>query len=323
MSILAKQNILVTGGEGLVGSHLVEALLKKNPANVVVLARDRDPRSYFVDTRLEEQVILAYGDLKDKERIYDIVTTYEIQYIFHLGAQALVRNAFVNPYETLSSNILGTIHVLEAARLSPSVKGIIVASSDKAYGKECVDATEDHKLEGDHPYDVSKSCTDLISKTYASTYGLPVAISRCGNIFGPGDLHFSRIIPGCLKALITNGRLEVRSNGEFVRDYVYVKDVVAGYILLAENIEKIKGEAFNFSTGYNFSVLELIKKVGDVFGKEITYTVENTQKNEIERQSLNYEKSVNVLGWKPTVSLEDALKETYQWYDKFFKKYET
>ncbi len=323
MSSLIHQNILVTGGEGLVGSHLVEALLLKKPGKLVVLSRDRDPQSYFAGSGLENKVICAYGDLKDKERICDIVTAYEINYIFHIGAQAIVHTAFVNPYETLASNIMGTIHVLEAARLSPQVKGVVVASSDKAYGKDCVDAVEDHELRGDHPYDVSKSCTDLIAQTYASTYGVPVTISRCGNIFGPGDLHFNRIIPGSMKAFIENETLEIRSNGEFVRDYVYVKDVVAGYVLLAEQIERTKGEAFNFSTGYNYSVINLIKKISEVLGSEIKYTIVNNQKNEIPEQSLNYEKAVQVLGWKSTVSLEQSLQETYKWYCSYFKKYES
>ncbi len=317
MSTLTNTNILVTGGDGLVGSHLVEALLQRKPAKLVVLSRDRDPQSYFFASGFEKQVTLAYGDLKDKERIFDIVTKYEIDYIFHLGAQAIVHTAFINPYETLMSNIMGTTHILEAARLSPRIQGVVVASSDKAYGKDCISASETHELRGDHPYDVSKSCTDLIAQAYTRTYGVPVAISRCGNIFGPGDLNFNRIVPGAMKAIIKNENLEIRSNGEFIRDYVYVKDVVAGYILLAENIERVKGEAFNFSTGYNYSVLELLKKIEEVLGKKIQFSIRNTQHNEIPEQSLNYEKAVNVLGWKPIISIEGALTETLGWYTEF------
>lgn len=317
MSTLTNTNILVTGGDGLVGSHLVEALLQRKPAKLVVLSRDRDPQSYFFASGFEKQVTLAYGDLKDKERIFDIVTKYEIDYIFHLGAQAIVHTAFINPYETLMSNIMGTTHILEAARLSPRIQGVVVASSDKAYGKDCISASETHELRGDHPYDVSKSCTDLIAQAYTRTYGVPVAISRCGNIFGPGDLNFNRIVPGAMKAIIKNENLEIRSNGEFIRDYVYVKDVVAGYILLAENIERVKGEAFNFSTGYNYSVLELLKKIEEVLGKKIQFSIHNTQHNEIPEQSLNYEKAVNVLGWKPIISIEGALTETLGWYTEF------
>ncbi len=318
MSVLTGKNVLITGASGLVGSHLVEEVLKLQPATVVALSRSRDPKSYFVRSGLESKVTLAYGDLKDKERIFDIVTKYEISHIFHIAAQPIVATAYINPYETLSSNIMGTIHVLEAARLSPMVKSVVVASSDKAYGKDCVRAEEGHELRGDHPYDVSKSCTDLITQTYAKTYNVPVAISRCGNIFGPGDMNFNRIVPGALKAAIQGETLAIRSNGEFVRDYVYVKDVVAGYILLAEKMDTIRGEAFNFSTGGNYSVIKLVEAIGTVLGKKIPYTIVNNQKNEIVEQSLNYAKAVDKLGWKSVTSFEQAMQETYDWYKKYF-----
>jgi CDP-glucose 4,6-dehydratase len=165
---------------------------------------------------------------------------------------------------------------------------------------------------------VSKSCTDLITQTYAKTYNVPVAISRCGNIFGPGDMNFNRIVPGALKAAIQGETLAIRSNGEFVRDYVYVKDVVAGYILLAEKMDTIRGEAFNFSTGGNYSVIKLVEAIGAVLGKKIPYTIVNNQKNEIVEQSLNYAKAVDKLGWKSATSFEQAMQETYDWYKKYF-----
>jgi CDP-glucose 4,6-dehydratase len=209
---------------------------------------------------------------------------------------------------------------LEAARLYPKVKGVIVASSDKAYGKKCDKATEEQPMGGDHPYDISKSCADLISRTYAKTYGVPVAVSRFGNIYGPGDLNMNRIIPGMMKAVINNETLQLRSDGTFIRDYVYVKDVVDGYIVLAENIEKIKGEAFNFSTGYNFSVLELIKKASAVLGEKCEYEIVNNQKNEIPSQSMDYSKAKKILGWESKYSFEEGIKETFEWYKKYFKK---
>jgi len=317
-SNLTDKNILVTGATGLVGPHLVEQLLKLNPGKIVCLVRSKDPSSYFYQNKLDEQVVCAYGDLNDKERVLNIVTKYEIEYIFHVGAQAIVPTAFVNPAEAINTNIVGTLNILEAARISPRIKAVVVASSDKAYGKKCDNAVETAPMGGDHPYDASKSCVDLLARTYAKTYGLPIVVSRFGNIYGPGDLNANRIIPGIMKSIITDTPLELRSDGTFVRDYVYVKDVVAGYIALAEQIDSIKGEAFNFSTGFNFSVLDLIGNMATVLNKKIEYRIINSQKNEIPVQSLNYEKATQVLGWKSGYTFEQGIKETFEWYKRFY-----
>ncbi|OGH74286.1 MAG: hypothetical protein A3G00_02410 [Candidatus Magasanikbacteria bacterium RIFCSPLOWO2_12_FULL_43_12] len=319
MSNLANSNIFVTGAIGLVGSHLVKSLLELQPNKIVCLCRSRDPHSVFYSEKLDDKVICAYGDLKDRERILDLVSKHEINYIFHVAAQPIVPIAFVNPYETLDTNIMGTVNVLEAARICPNIKSVIVASSDKAYGKDCVMVEENHSLEGDHPYDVSKSCADLIARTYAKTYGLPVAVSRFGNIYGPGDLNFNRIIPGILKAVFEGSVLKIRSNGMFKRDYVYVKDVVSGYIALAENIERVKGEAFNFSSGQNFSVFDLLGRISHAVNSEIKYEIVDTQKNEIPEQSLNFTKANRILGWQSHYSFQAGVIETYEWYEKFFK----
>lgn len=320
MSVLSGKNILVTGANGLVGSHVCEKLLDLK-ANVVALVRSQNPYSYFAGKKLGEKAILAFGDLKDPERMFDAVTKYEIEYIFHIGAQPIVETAYYNPLETLSTNIIGTANILEAARKYPKIKAIVVASSDKAYGKKCDDAAETEPLAGDHPYDVSKSCTDLIARTYAKTYNLPVAVSRFGNIYGPGDLNFNRIIPGIMKSLAKNEVLELRSDGTFRRDYVYVKDVVDGYICLAEKINLAAGQAFNFSSGTNFSVLELIEKVSGITGKKVEYKIVNNQKNEIPSQSLNFDKARQTLGWQPSFSFEQGIKETSEWYNQYFAKY--
>lgn len=316
-SKLTGKNILVTGATGLVGSHLVERLLQLAPGRIIALSRSKDPEAYFFKQGFDQQVVLAYGDLKDKERVCDIVTKYEINYIFHIAAQPIVTTAYLNPYETLMTNIAGTIHILEAARLSPLIQGVVVASSDKAYGKNCTAALEDQPLHGDHPYDVSKSCTDLLAQTYGKTYNLPVAVSRFANIFGPGDLNFNRIIPGIMKAILKNETLNLRSDGTFVRDYLYVKDVVDGYIALVENIDQIKGQAFNFSAGQTFSVTGLIKRIEKILNKKIIFTVVNNQKNEIPEQSLNFQKATKVLGWKANYSLEDAIRKTFEWYSNY------
>ena len=317
MSHLKGKHIFVTGATGLVGSHLVKRIAALEPASIVCLVRSRDPRSYFFLEQLDAQAVLVYGDLKHKERIIDIVSRYEIAHIFHIGAQPLVPVAYVNPYETFATNIMGTIHVLEAARMSPAVESVVVASSDKAYGKDCVDVTEESPLCGDHPYDVSKSSADLIAATYHATYGLPVTVSRFGNIFGPGDLNFNRIIPGMMKALLLNEALVLRSDGTFIRDYVFVDDVVSGYLALDAQVAKAKGQAFNFSSGYNYSVIDLINAVSDIVGKKISYSIANTQHNEIPAQSLNFDKAKTVLNWNPMSTFEQAIETTHDWYSRY------
>lgn len=311
-------NVLVTGATGLVGSHLTERLIQMG-ACVYVTCRSSDPRSYFSDKRLTGRVIMAVCDIKDPARVFDIVSKYEIEYIFHLAAQAIVQTAYVNPFETLDANIMGTVHVLEAARHSPLIKGVVVASSDKAYGKKCDNATEGMPMAGDHPYDVSKSCADLIARTYAKTYDMPVTVSRFANIYGPGDLNFNRIIPGIMRAIIKQETLKIRSDGTFVRDYVYVKDVVDGYITLMEQINVARGEAFNFSAGHIYSVNKLISIVGEILGVTVRSNVMNVQRNEIPSQSLSSEKTYRRLGWKSQITFKESIVSTADWYRHYFR----
>ncbi|HBI25779.1 MAG: NAD-dependent epimerase/dehydratase [Candidatus Wolfebacteria bacterium GW2011_GWC2_39_22] len=317
MHALKGKNVLVTGATGLVGGHLTEKLIAMG-AYVHITQRSFTPWSYFSDRKLGEKVLSAICDIKDAQRVLDVVTRYEIEYIFHAAAQPIVNTAFVNPQETLETNIMGTVNVLEAARRSPLIKGVVVASSDKAYGKKCDNATEDAPMAGDHPYDVSKSCTDLIARTYARTYSLPVAVTRFGNIYGPGDLNLNRIVPGIMKAIWCGETLALRSNGLFVRDYVFVKDVADGYVTLMEQMEIARGEAFNFSTGYNFPVLELIKQISGTLGRKCNYTILNNQENEIPTQSLNFDKAIQRLGWQSTRSFETGIRETSEWYRRHF-----
>ncbi|MBI4836215.1 MAG: GDP-mannose 4,6-dehydratase [Candidatus Abawacabacteria bacterium] len=307
------KKVFVTGGTGLVGSHLVESLVNLG-ARVIVLFRELNPKSYFFSQHLQDKVTLVAGDLKNFERLVDIVTKHEIEYIFHIGAQAIVDTAYHNPLETLASNILGTAHILECARLHKKIKGVIIASSDKAYGKTADQYTEDSPLKGDHPYDCSKTCTDLLATTYFKTYGVPIAIARCGNIYGPGDFNFNRIVPGIIDALLNNRLWEIRSNGRFVRDYLYIKDAVSAYITLGENIENIKGEAFNFSTEDNLSVLDLLAKTEQILKQKVNYKILDIAKNEIPYQKLNYTKAQKVLRWNPQYTFDSAISETYSWY---------
>jgi len=300
-----------------VGGHLTEKLVGMG-ANVHITFRSFNPKSYFAKKKLNEKVVSAICDIKHFDRVFDIITKYEIEHIFHVAAQPIVDAAYINPHETLEANIMGTVNILEAARRSSKIKGVVVASSDKAYGKKCSNAAETEPMAGDHPYDVSKSCTDLIARTYAKTYDLPVAVSRFGNIYGPGDMNFNRIVPGVMKAILNNETLEIRSDGKFIRDYVYVKDVADGYVTMMENMSKIKGEAFNFSTGYNFSVIEIIKKIEKILNKKCEYKILNVQKNEIPEQSLSFEKATKVLGWKSQYAFEEGIVETYNWYEEYF-----
>jgi CDP-glucose 4,6-dehydratase len=319
MQALTKKRVLVTGGTGLVGGHLTESLVARG-AKVHITTRSHNPQSYFAGRSLGTKVVNAWCDITDFRRVIDVVTKYEIEYIFHVAAQSTVTAAYVNPYETFLTNVMGTVHILEAARRSPYIKAVIVASSDKAYGKDCLKATEVQKLAGDHPYEVSKSSADLIALSYYKTYGLPVAVSRFGNIFGPGDLNFSRLIPGIMDAVINQKVLEVRSDGNFTRDYLYVKDVVEGYVLLAEKIDKIAGEAFNFSANSNFSVKAMIEKISSILGQTCQYRVLNNHKNEIQEQSISNEKARRLLAWEPKYSFEEGVKETYIWYKKYFEE---
>ena len=314
---LKGKNVLITGATGLVGGHLAEKLVEMG-SNVHITYRSFNPKSYFTGKKLNEKVVSAVCDIKDFNRVFDIVAKYEIEHIFHVAAQPIVDTAYINPRETFESNIMGTVNILEASRRSPKIKGVVVASSDKAYGKKCSNAKENEPMAGDHPYDVSKSCADLIARTYAKTYDLPVAVSRFGNIYGPGDFNFNRIMPGIMKAILKNETLEVRSDGKFIRDYVYVKDVADGYVILMENMDKAKGEAFNFSTGYNFSVVEMIKKVEKILNKKCKHKILNVQKNEIPFQSLNFEKAKKVLGWKSRYAFEEGIVETFDWYKELF-----
>lgn len=315
MERLTGRTILVTGGTGLVGSHVIELLLKKGH-RVITTMRSHDPRSYFSTQKLYQRVIAAHCDIQDYTRVFDVVTKYEVDYIIHLAASAIVTTSYENPVEAIRTNVLGSVHVLEAARSSPRVKGVILASSDKAYGKSKRMYREDDPLRGDHPYEVSKSSADLIAHTYWKTYGLPVVITRFGNIYGPGDLHENRIIPGIMSSLISGASLVLRSNGTYVRDYVYVGDVACAYEFLLARMGTTQGQAYNISTDASYTVLDLIGQVEKIFRKRIRYTISNTAVNEIPYQHLDCGK-IQKLGWKPRYAMREGLIKTYAWYRKY------
>lgn len=315
MDFWEEKNVLITGATGMVGSNIVEKLINKK-ANVVALVRSIDRRSYFYLNELNKKCIAVFGDLKNYEKICDIIGRYEIDIILHLGAQPIVVASLLNPLETFKVNIMGTVNILEAARKF-DVKCVVVASSDKAYGEsKKLPYTEDMPLQGLSPYDISKSCADMISLSYYKNFSLPVTVSRFGNIYGPGDLNFNRIIPGAIRAALKNEVLKIRSDGKMIREYTFVKDVVEGYMLLAEKINLSKGEAFNFGSGEILNVLEVVNKVEKVTGKNIKKEILNIAKNEIKAQYLSSEKAQKILGWKAKYKIEEGLKETLPYYEK-------
>lgn len=316
---LKSSNILITGGTGFIGSHLVEELLKYEPKTIVCTQRSLNPKSYFSSHKLGDKVILANCDIKDFKRISDVLVKYEIDTVFHFAAQAIVETAFKNPLETIETNVMGTANVLEACRQKGDLKAIVVVTSDKAYGKSKeLPYKEEMPLLGDHPYEASKSSADLISQTYYKTYNLPVTVARFGNVFGPGDINFNRLIPGVFKAIINQEELLIRSDGKMVRDYIYVKDVVRGPIKMAENIDRIKGEAFNFASKNIFSVLETIQRIEEILGQKVNYKILNIAKNEIPEQYLDWAKASQILGWQPQTTFEQGIKNSFTWYKDFY-----
>jgi CDP-glucose 4,6-dehydratase len=312
---IAGRNILVTGGAGFIGAHLVEKLINLQ-AKVYVVDIENNPKSYFFQNKLEKKCKFDIVDIRNQKTVKEYFSQNKIDYIFHLAAEPIVEKAFENPYSTFETNIMGTVNILEQVRLNKKIKGLIVASSDKAYGKTEKMYTEESPLKGDHPYDVSKSAADLICQTYCKTYGSPVVVTRFGNIYGEGDAHLNRIVPGICEAVIKKKTLMIRSDGTYVRDYLYVKDVVDGYLFLLKNFEKVKGQAFNFSSDDTLSVLDLIKKAEKILKKKINYKILNIAKNEIPYQHLNDEK-VRKLGWSCAYDFNNSLPLVLKWYNSW------
>jgi CDP-glucose 4,6-dehydratase len=307
---------LVTGATGIVGSWLCEELVRRE-AHVVALVLDDDPQSRFFSEHIAQQCTIVRGNLSQYTDCTRVVATHDIDVIFHLGAQTLVGAALRDPLGTFESNIRGTYNLLEAARLmAPTMSGLVVASSDKAYGTAALPYTEDTALNGRHPYDVSKSCTDLLAVSYAHTYGLPVTIARCGNIYGGGDLNWSRIVPGTIRSLLDGERPVLRSDGRSIRDYVYVRDVVSAYIALAERAAEpqVAGQAFNFSPETRCSVLEIVGAIGAALGCDANPTIQATATLEIRDQTLDSSKARALLNWRAHWTLAEGLRETVSWY---------
>jgi CDP-glucose 4,6-dehydratase len=314
--------VLVTGATGLVGSWLVRRLLSSG-ASIVCLVRDWVPQSDLVRSGLLERVVSVRGDVRDQAALERTLGEYEIDTVIHLAAQTIVGIANRNPLSTFESNVQGTWVLLEACRRAPSVKQIVVASSDKAYGDhEKLPYAEDAPLQGRHPYDVSKSCADLIAQSYAHTYRLPIAITRCGNFYGGGDLNWNRIVPGTIRSLYRGEAPIIRSNGQFIRDYFYVEDGAAAYMLLAEKLAEsteLYGQAFNFSNEIQITVCDLVRRLTNILGASHVPVVLNQASNEIPHQYLDASKARKMLDWSPLFTLEQGLQLTVAWYREFLE----
>jgi CDP-glucose 4,6-dehydratase len=323
MSFWSGKSVLVTGATGLVGSWLVQELLLQK-AQVSCLVWDADPASELISSKLIEQTLVINGDLADVSACEKAISSSNCEYVFHLGAQTIVGEAIQDPIRTFRSNIQGTWNLLDSIRNSKTpIKSVVVASSDKAYGTaNSLPYKEDFPLHGDGPYDVSKTCTDLLAQSYATTYGLPITVARCGNIYGGGDLNWSRIVPGTIKSLLMEETPVLRSDGTFIRDYVHVDDIVGAYLFLAEQTEarNIQGEAYNFSRDEPLSVLDIYREVCSVVvGKYVEPKILSTTMAEIKDQHLDSSKAREELGWKSTVTLEKGITKTFDWYLNYFK----
>jgi CDP-glucose 4,6-dehydratase len=315
--------VLVTGSTGLLGSWMTRFLVERG-ASVVAVVRDWVPENELFRSGMLERVACVRGDIRDQETIERALGEYEIDTVFHLAAQTIVGIANRNPISTFESNIRGTWSVLEACRRSPAVRQIVVASSDKAYGAHAeLPYSEEAPLRGRHPYDVSKSAADLIAQSYAATYGLPVCVTRCGNLFGGGDLNWNRIVPGTIRAALRGERPIIRSDGSYVRDYFYVEDGALAYLMLAEQMAarpELSGEAFNFSNEIQVTVLELANLILRLLDREdLELAVLAEARNEIAHQYLDATKAREALSWKPRYNLEEGLMRTILWYRDYLK----
>ena len=310
--------VFITGATGMIGSWLVKDLLAQG-ASVVALVQDSDPQSELFRSGDFRKISLINGTLEKFWEVERAINQYEVDTVFHLGAQALVGVAHRSPLPTFETNIRGTYNLLEACRIHRTfVKRVVIASSDKAYGEQPrLPYTEDLPLNGRHPYEVSKSCADLIAQTYHHTYDLNVAIARCGNVYGGGDLNWSRIVPGTIRSFCMGERPLIRSDGNYVRDYIYVKDVARAYMRIAECLQndRVKGEAFNFSCEKPMTVLEMVEAIRKLMDCEhILPDIRNISEGEIGSQYLIAAKARTSLSWRPEFALEDGLHETIKWY---------
>lgn len=317
------RKVLITGYEGFIGSWLVKFLLSFGAKIWGLDIKTHRKQTILSDKELNKVNIIK-GNVENFPLVSKIIKESKIEFIFHLAAKSLVGDCLKKPIKAFSTNIKGTWNILEASRNSNTIEVVIIASSDKAYGiQNRLPYREESPLVGSHPYDVSKSCADLLAYAYFHTYNLPVCVTRCGNVFGPGDFNFSRIVPDIIRSIIKDRTLIIRSDGKFTRDYIYVKDVVTGYLTLAQKMQRLRlfGEAFNFSNEKPISVLNLVKIIAEFNGQgKANYEITNKAKYEIKHQYLSAKKARQILKWSPQYNLEEGLKETIKWYKDFLSK---
>ncbi len=317
------RSVLVTGCTGLLGSCLTQALVESGAA-VVGLIRDWVPQSRLVAEGWVERIRTVRGHVEDLSLLERVLNEYEVETVFHLAAQTIVRIANRNPVSTFEGNVRGTWNLLEAVRRTPTVRRLIVASSDKAYGEQPVlPYTEETPLQGRHPYDVSKSCADLLTQCYITTYGVPACVTRMGNLFGGGDLNLNRLIPGTIWSVLRGERPVIRSDGLYIRDYIYVEDAVEAYLCLGERMEvdpAVLGEAFNFSYERPMKAVEVVEQVIAIMGRpDLTPEIRDEVKNEIPQQYLSAAKARERLKWRPRFDFEEGLQRTVAWYRRAFE----
>jgi len=314
--------VLVTGATGLLGGWLVSRLVALG-ADVVCLVRDWVPQSMLLGGGLLERVTIARGDINDQECLERVLSEYEIDTVQHLAAQTIVGVGLKSPVGTFETNIGGTWRLLEACR-RVGVKQVVVASSDKAYGEQPVlPYDEDMPLDGRHPYDASKSCADILTQTYAHTYGVKTAVTRCGNFYGGGDLNWNRLFPGTIRSVLRDQRPVIRSDGTFVRDYIYIEDAAEAYLDLAIALARrddLAGQAFNFSTETPLSALAAVGKILAAMGSTLEPDIRDEARAEIKHQFLSAKKARDMLGWKPLYAVDNALERTINWYRDYFER---
>ena len=318
------RRVFVTGATGLLGSWLVEKLISAQ-AEVTCLVRDWVPGSRLISSGLIQRANIVRGELEDYPVLNRALNEYECDSVFHLGAQTIVGTSSRSAFSTFEANIHGTWNLLEACKSNAKlVQRVVIASSDKAYGsQDKLPYTEDTPLQGRFPYDVSKACADLISISYASTYEVPLAITRCGNLYGGGDLNFNRIVPGTMRSVLQDEFPIIRSDGKFIRDYIYVKDAVLAYLSLAERLpeKSLTGEAFNFAPERPLTVLEIVSMILRLMNREdLQPVVLNQASHEIYAQYLDCTKAREILGWSPKYTTEQGLVETIDWYARYFNQ---
>lgn len=317
------RRVFVTGCTGFVGSWLTAALLE-HQAEVIGLVRTREPDSQLVRTGLINRIIEVNGDLTDRDLLTSALRDHEIDTVFHLAGQTIVGVANREPVDTFETNVRGTWLLLDAVRKSPSIRGVVVASSEKAYGEQTnLPYREHYPLQGRHPYEVSKSCADLIAQSFAHTFGLAIAVSRCSNLYGGGDLNWNRLIPGTIRSVISGQRPTIRSDGSFRRDYLYVGDAIEGYLMLAERLTEpgVRGEPFNLGSGCPVSALEVVQTIVAAAGRsDLEPIILNEVRNEIQDEYLSPEKVRRATGWQPQHTLESGLREALDWYRSYLSQ---